>query len=152
MSTTGRHPLAVLAAVASASLSLVAPTGHAGANQPSPATAARAPAQLPGVTRADLIRDDLSIAGRELIQTRVDFAPGATAPRHSHPGEETAYVLSGAIEYRIDGRPSVTVRAGEALFIPAGAIHAARNVGDGSASELATYIVDKSRPLIRLAE
>lgn len=140
----GRYRLAALAA---AGLSLAA-----AASQGPGDAASRAPAQLPGVTRADLLRDDLGIPGREILQTRVDFAPGASAPRHSHPGEETAYVLSGTLEYRLDGRPPVTVRAGEALFIPAGAVHAARNVGEGSASELATYIVDKSRPLITLAE
>ncbi len=151
MPATGSR-LTALATAAAAILSLSTATDYAGANQPPPTTAARPQAQLPGVTRADLLRDDLSIAGRELIQTRVDFAPNASAPRHSHPGEETAYVLSGAIEYRIDGRPPMTVRAGEALFIPAGAVHAARNVGDGRASELATYIVDRSQPLIMLAE
>jgi quercetin dioxygenase-like cupin family protein len=45
-----------------------------------------------GLTRTDLQRHDLSIAGREVIQTRVDFAPGAVAPWHSHPGEEIIYV------------------------------------------------------------
>ena len=145
MPATGRHRLAALVATMAASLSVAA-------TQPLPTATTRPPAQLPGVTRADLIRNDLTIPGREIIQTRVDFAPGASAPRHSHPGEETAYVLTGALEYRLDGRPPVTVRAGEALFIPAGVIHAARNAGEGDASELATYVVDKARPLIMLAE
>ena len=148
----GRHRLIALAAAAAAALSVAAAASHAGSAQAQNPTATRPPAQLPGVTRADVLRDDLNIPGREIIQTRVDFAPGASAPRHSHPGEETAFVLTGALEYRLDGRPPVTVRAGEAMFIPAGAVHAARNVGEGSASELATYIVDKSRPLITLAE
>ena len=34
-------------------------------------------AQSPGVTRNDLQRHDLSIPGREVVQVRVDFAPGA---------------------------------------------------------------------------
>ena len=52
-------------------------------------------AQQPGVTRNDLQRHDLSIPGREAIQTIVAIAPGVTAPRHSHPGEEIIYVLEG---------------------------------------------------------
>lgn len=147
-----RNRIIAIIATAAAGFSLAAATGNTGPAHALAAAPPRAPAVLPGVTRADLLRDDLNIPGREIIQTRVDFAPGASAPRHSHPGEETAYVLTGALEYRLDGRPPVTVRAGEALFIPAGAVHAARNVGEGSASELATYIVDKSRPLITLAE
>jgi quercetin dioxygenase-like cupin family protein len=107
--------------------------------------------QRPGVSRTDLLRDDLSFAGREAIQVRVDFGRGAGAPRHSHPGEEIAYVLKGALEYRLDGRPPITLRGGQSLFIPAGTIHSARNVGTGSASELATYIVEKGKPLVTLA-
>lgn len=105
-----------------------------------------------GISRTDLLRNDLSAAGREVIQARVDFPPGAFAPRHRHPGEETAYVLSGTLEYRLDGRPPVTLRAGEVLFIPDGAVHAARNVGPGSASELATYVVRKGELLLMPAE
>ena len=110
--------------------------------------AAASPAQQPGLTRTDLQRHDLSIPGHEAIQARVDFPPGAVAARHSHPGEEIIYVLKGALEYRIDGEAPVTVSAGQVFFIPAGAIHGAKNVGDGPASELATYVVEKGRPLI----
>jgi quercetin dioxygenase-like cupin family protein len=46
----------------------------------------------------------------------------------------------------------VTLRAGESLFIPAGVIHSAKNVGTGNAAELATYIVAKDRPLVTLGE
>lgn len=107
-----------------------------------------APAQPPGSTRTDLQRRDLSIPGREAIQVLVGFAPGAFAARHAHPGEEIVYVVEGSIEYQIDGQPPVTLHAGEVLFIPAGAIHSAKNVGSGDASELATYIVEKGRPLL----
>ena len=106
----------------------------------------------PGIARTDLQRHDLSVAGREVIQTRVDFAPGAASPRHSHPGEEIVYVLSGSLEYRLDGQSPVTLKAGGVLFVPYGAVHAARNVGGGSASELATYVVEKGKPLVVLAK
>jgi quercetin dioxygenase-like cupin family protein len=106
----------------------------------------------PGVTRTDLQRRDLSVPGREVVQVRVDFAPGAEAPRHSHPGEEIVYAIGGALEYRIDGRPPVRLKAGEVLFIPAGTIHAVKNVGAGGAAELATYLVAKGEPLVVLAK
>jgi quercetin dioxygenase-like cupin family protein len=115
-------------------------------------SAQTAPQPQPGISRTDLQRHDLSIAGREEIQVRVDFGPGATAPRHRHPGEEIVYVLSGALEYRLEGQAPVTLRAGDALFIAAGTIHAVRNVGDAGASELATYIVEKGRPLVELVQ
>ncbi len=107
-----------------------------------------AQSQQPGVTRSDLLRHDLSVSGREVIQVRVDFAPGVAFPPHSHPGEEIAYVIEGLLEYRLEGRPPVTLKAGEALFIPAGTIHSAKNVGTGNAAELATYLVEKGKPLV----
>jgi quercetin dioxygenase-like cupin family protein len=109
-------------------------------------------AQQPGITRSDVVRHDLGVAGREVIQVRVDVAQGVAFGRHSHPGAEVAYVLEGTLEYQLDGAPPVTLKTGEALFIPAGTIHAAKNVGTGSAAELATYIVEKAKPLVVMAK
>jgi quercetin dioxygenase-like cupin family protein len=109
-------------------------------------------AQQPGVTRNDLQRHDLSIPGREAIQTIVAIAPGVTAPRHSHPGEEIIYVLEGLLEYQLDGQPPVTLKAGDVLFIPAGVVHSAKNVGSDNGAELATYVVEKGKPLVVLAK
>jgi len=109
-------------------------------------------AQPAGITRTDLQRHDLSVPGHEAIQVRVDFEPGAAFPKHSHPGEEIIYVLQGSLEYQLQGKPPVMLKAGDVLFVPAGTIHAAKNVGSGTASELATYIVEKGKPLLTLAE
>ena len=104
--------------------------------------------QQRGIERTALLRQDLSVSGREVVQVRVDFAQGVAFPRHSHPGEEIAYVIEGSLEYQLEGKPPVTLEAGEVLFIPAGTIHAAKNVGSGNAAELATYIVEKGKPLV----
>jgi quercetin dioxygenase-like cupin family protein len=111
-----------------------------------------ASAQQAGVARSELQRQALSAPGREVIQTRVDLAPGVAFPKHSHPGEEIAYVIEGSLEYELEGRPPVTLEAGDTLFIPAGTLHSAKNVGGGNAAELATYIVDRTKPLVALAE
>jgi quercetin dioxygenase-like cupin family protein len=108
--------------------------------------------QAPGLTRTDLQQHDLSVPGREVIQNRVDIAPDAPAIRHWHPGEEIIYVLEGTLEYEIEGQETRTVSAGEALTVPAQAVHAVRNVGDGVGTELATYVVEKGKPLITLAD
>jgi quercetin dioxygenase-like cupin family protein len=104
--------------------------------------------RTPGITRADLQREDLSVAGREVVQSRVQIEPGARAVRHTHPGEEIIYVLEGSLEYQIGDDPPRTYRAGEALTIPAGAAHSVHNVGTGNAAELATYVVEKGKPLL----
>jgi len=106
------------------------------------------PAETPGITRTTLQEHDLSIAGREAIQVRVDFAPGAKVPQHMHPGEEIVYVLKGTIEYRLRGQPVATLHAGDVIFIPYGMPHEATNVGLEAASELATYVVEKNTPLV----
>jgi quercetin dioxygenase-like cupin family protein len=111
-----------------------------------------AQAQQSGITRTDLQRHDLGVPGREVIQVRVDFAPGVAFGKHSHPGEEIVYVIEGLLEYQLEGKPPVTLKAGEVLFIPAGTIHAAKNVGSVNAAELATYIVEKGKPLVVLVE
>ena len=109
-------------------------------------------ARQTGIKRTDVLRRDLGVPGREVIQVRVDFAPGVAFGRHSHPGEEIACVLEGALEYQVEGKPPMTLKAGEALFIPAGTIHAAKNVGSGNGAELATYVVEKGKPLVVMAE
>jgi quercetin dioxygenase-like cupin family protein len=95
-------------------------------------------AQQSGVKRTDLQQHDLSAPGREVVQVRVDIDPGVVAARHTHPGEEIIYVLEGSLEYQVEGKPTVTLKMGDVLFIPAGAIHSAKNVGRDNAAELAT--------------
>ncbi|QSB25368.1 cupin domain-containing protein [Flavobacterium sp. CLA17] len=107
-----------------------------------------ASAQQSGIHRTDLQRHDLSVSGHESIQVRVDFEAGSAFGMHSHPGEEIIYVLEGTFVYEIEGELPVTLKAGDVLFIPAGKNHAAKNVGKVKASELATYIVEKGRPLL----
>ena len=120
--------------------------GEAGSNQKGMV------GQAPGIKRTDLQRGDLSVSGRELVQSRVDIGPEAPFVRHTHPGEEIIYVLEGSLEYEIEGEPAKTYSAGDALTVPAGAVHAVRNVGGGNAAELATYVVEKGKPLLTLVE
>lgn len=127
-------------------LSLLPASSFAGAP-----SAAQARPNWPGTSRTDLQRHDLSITGWESLQARVDFEPGSFATRHKHPGEEIIYVLAGSLEYRIDGSPPVVLQPGDVLFVPAGAIHSARNVGKIRGAELATYIIEKGEPLTELA-
>ena len=121
---------------------------------PSPAGAPEAAVAQPrpvGTTRVDLQRHDLSIPGREVLQVLVSFAPGSSFPRHKHPGEEIIYVTHGTLEYEVAGK-WLTVKAGEVLFVPDGVVHAARNVGNEPAAELATYVLEKGKPLTVFAK
>ncbi len=107
---------------------------------------------MAGIKRTDLQRHDLGVPGREAVQVRVDIDPGVAFGKHTHPGEEIIYVLEGSLEYQIEGKPPMTLKAGDVLFISAGTVHAAKNVGSGTASELATYVVEKGKPLLTLVK
>jgi quercetin dioxygenase-like cupin family protein len=105
-------------------------------------------AQQSGVKRTDLQRHAIEAEGYETIQARIDLEPGKSVGMHSHPGEELIYVLEGIFEYQLEGEEPVILKAGEVLFVPAGRNHSAKNIGEGKASELATYIVRKDKPLL----
>jgi quercetin dioxygenase-like cupin family protein len=111
-----------------------------------------APAQPAGVRRIELQRHNLAAQGREVIQVRVELDPGVEFGKHRHPGDEIVNVLEGSLEYVLEGRPPVTLHAGDVLFVPSGTIHSAKNVGSGNGAELATYIVEIGKPLVVMAE
>ena len=79
-----------------------------------------------GIRRTQLQRHDLSIDGREVIQSRIDFDEGEVFGKHSHPGEEIIYVIEGVFEYQVEDKAPVTLKAGDVLFIPHGAVHSAK--------------------------
>jgi quercetin dioxygenase-like cupin family protein len=119
--------------------------------------------QQPGFRRTELERHDLSAAGREVVQVRVEFDPGVATPKHTHPGEEIIYVTDGTIEYQVEGqarvraddsarRNPVTVKAGEVFFVPAETVHAAKNTGTVNAAEISTYVVEKGKPLVAVVK
>jgi quercetin dioxygenase-like cupin family protein len=104
--------------------------------------------QAQGLKRTVIQEHELSVPGRVVIQNRVDISPDAPLFRHKHPGEEVIYVLEGSLQYEIDGQPPTRVSAGEGLMVPADTVHAVKNIGTGNAAELATYIVEKGKPLL----
>src|SRR6266542_5517509 len=60
--------------------------------------------QQPGIKRTDLQRHDLGVPGREVVQVRVDFAPGVAFGKHSHPGDRKSTRLNsshGSISYAV---------------------------------------------------
>jgi quercetin dioxygenase-like cupin family protein len=104
-------------------------------------------AQAVGFNRVLLQKQDLSAAGREAVVARGDFQPGGSIGKHTHPGEELGYVVEGEVVMEIEGKPPLTLKAGQVFFIPAGTVHAAKNAGKVPAKILATYVVEKGKPL-----
>ena len=104
-------------------------------------------AQQPGFTRKMLQDQNLSVSDRHAVQVVAEFVPGGVAGKHTHPGEELGYVIDGTLQLDVAGQPSRTLKAGDVFFIPAGVVHDGENVGSGPAKVLATYIVEKGKPV-----
>ena len=104
-------------------------------------------AQQPAFKRTVLQQADISVPGREAVTAVAEFQPGAAAGRHTHPGEEIGYILEGQFLVEQDGRPAVTLRAGQTFLIPTGTIHNATNTGSTTGRVVATYLVEKGKPL-----
>jgi len=66
-------------------------------------------------------------ANLEVAVYETEYAPGGINPRHLHPAAVTFYVLSGTGVWQEEGKPPVTLKAGDSLFVPAGTIHSHRN-------------------------
>jgi quercetin dioxygenase-like cupin family protein len=109
-------------------------------------------AQQPGFSRTVIQRGDLSTPGHEVVSAIAEFQPGATAGSHTHPGEEAGYLLEGTLVFEQAGKPPVTLKAGETFFVPAGTVHNATNKGSARARVLATYIVEKGKPIATAAK
>lgn len=74
-----------------------------------------------------------SVGSTGLSMFLIKIPPGARAQAHLHSGHETAiYVMAGEVvtQFGEGLTETVTVRAGEFLYIPAGVPHLPMNVGD----------------------
>ena len=112
-----------------------------------PAYGQSPPAQAPAMKRTVLLKEDLAMPGQELVQAIVDLPNGARSGRHTHPGEEVAYVLEGEIILAVQGRPPHTLKAGDTFFVEKSRIHETINESGAPAKILVTYTVEKGKPL-----
>ena len=84
------------------------------------------------------------LPGAKNLETAVyetEYAPGGINPRHLHPAAITFYVVSGTGVWQEDGKPAVTLHAGESLFVPAGTIHSHWNPSNTDPLRFLEFIV-----------
>jgi quercetin dioxygenase-like cupin family protein len=103
-------------------------------------------AQAPGIKRTLLQRTDIG-NNMEMILGLAEIAPGGSTGRHTHFGTESGYLIEGSASMEIEGETPKLLKAGDSYTIPANAIHDAKAVGDAPAKVLATYVVEKGKPL-----
>lgn len=70
----------------------------------------------------------LLVEGQNMTVLWTRWEPGASAPEHTHPHEQVAVVLEGALIFTVNGEECV-VSVGEFIHIPSNAPHAERNAG-----------------------
>jgi quercetin dioxygenase-like cupin family protein len=97
--------------------------------------------------RTEVQHHDSSIPGREIVQVLTEIPVGVESGWHTHPGEEVGYILSGTVEMRIEGSPTLTLREGHGFLIAPRTPHNAIDLGPGLGRMLSTYIVDTGEPL-----
>ncbi len=101
----------------------------------------------PTVKRNILFKQDMTIPGREAVMADVVLPPGAAEGRHTHPAEVYAFVEEGTISLEVEGKPTVTLKAGETFHILPGQVHQAINNGTATARLSAVFIAEKGKPL-----
>ncbi|HEY4029267.1 MAG TPA: cupin domain-containing protein [Caulobacteraceae bacterium] len=85
----------------------------------------------------------------QIVVTEVVFAKGAKLPFHTHPGEEALVIKSGSLVMELEGKPARNLKAGDSFVIPRGVAHQAASP-DGETHVIATYVVDKDKPLVTM--
>ena len=86
-------------------------------------------------------------AGYETHIMLVTSAPGALLPRHTHPGVEMSYVVEGELTVTIEGKEPSTFRAGSSFSVPPGVAHSAKNTALIPTKVLATFVIEKGKPV-----
>jgi quercetin dioxygenase-like cupin family protein len=106
-------------------------------------------AQQEPVKRTVLLKSDLEgIEGKEAVLFLAELAPGAVGGKHYHPGTELFYALEGAFTHEPDGKPPVTLKAGQAGTNPHKNVHYIKNASlTEPARVLGCLIADKGQPL-----
>jgi quercetin dioxygenase-like cupin family protein len=100
--------------------------------------------------KIELARGDLTAKNMDIIVNLFEVPPGATVPKHTHPGEEIVYVIDGGTLREPDGT-LVTFESGTALIYARGVPHAGFTVvGDRPLKMLNVFVVDKGKPLSEL--
>jgi quercetin dioxygenase-like cupin family protein len=97
--------------------------------------------------RTELQHAASSIPGREIVQVLTEIPVGVESGWHMHPGEEVGYILAGTVEMSIEGKPTLTLRAGDPFLMPPRTPHNALDLGPGTGMMLSTYIVEPEEPL-----
>ncbi len=98
------------------------------------------------VSKPILISPISGVDDKEVAFLNVLMEPGASSPRHNHPGDCYGMVLEGMVELFADGQEGRRFEAGQAWHNPRGPVHYFKNIGNTQARLVNTLIFDKGKP------
>jgi len=78
----------------------------------------------------------------------VEVGPGVAAGKHYHPGHEFVYTVAGTWVLEPEGKPPITMKAGDSGYSPPKLIHDAKNASmTEPAKILVVLLAEKGQPL-----
>jgi quercetin dioxygenase-like cupin family protein len=106
-----------------------------------------AAAQAQTIKRTPLQRYDVPGTNLEYVMAMAEIVPNVLIGRHTHPGVEAGYVVDGSLTLLVDGQPPLELKAGDSFKITGiDTVHDAKS-GPRNAKVIATYVVEKGKPL-----
>jgi len=102
--------------------------------------------QTANIKRTPLQKFDVPGTNYETVIGMAEIVPNVLIGRHTHPGPESGFMLDGDMTLLVEGQPPLSVKTGESYKVPPGAVHDART-GEKGAKVIATYVVEKGKPL-----
>ena len=103
------------------------------------------------IKRTPLQKFDVPGTNYETVIGIAEIVPNVSIGKHTHPGPESGYMLEGEMTLMVAGQPDKVVKAGESYVVPPGAVHDAKT-GAAGAKVIATYVVEKGKPLASPAQ
>ena len=77
----------------------------------------------PVVTTPDGAQRRILSHGGKLLLTQFTFDAGVASWHHNHPHEQLGYVVSGEIDFVMDGQETVRLTAGGSYYVPPSVPH-----------------------------
>jgi quercetin dioxygenase-like cupin family protein len=108
---------------------------------------ARQASQTPAVKRNVVLKQDMTLPGREALMVFVEIPPGGAEGRHTHPAEVFAFVEEGSLTLELEGKPTETLKAGDHFYVAPGQVHQGLNNGTTPVKLHVVFVAEKGKPL-----
>jgi quercetin dioxygenase-like cupin family protein len=102
--------------------------------------------QAANIKRTPLQKFDVPGTNYETVIGMAEIVPNVNIGKHTHPGPESGFMVEGDMTLLVDGQPPLEVKTGQSYKVPPGVVHDAKTGANG-AKVLATYVVEKGKPL-----